>query len=171
MANISEAKGKLNCKVYTQTESEARDFLSNLREYLRFGEYAAFMSEIEISKDEDDVYLISTDFRGFGHWTFDENIQRWFEGSWAKSKSTKHFVNEIEKYRFAICFDFVDFECGFRVFYHEVAVVKHEARTPLDESDTSVESVESIDINKQNLIDNGYKEEVDYMFPEKAEEK
>ena len=115
MANISNANGKLNCKVYCETENEARYFLSNLREYLRFGEYAAFMSdEIEISKvnGENGIYLISTDFEGCGRWVFDENIQRWF-GSWSKSASTKRFVNEIERYRFDICFDFVDFECFF----------------------------------------------------------
>lgn len=175
MANVSDARGYLNFKVYCETENEARDFLLNMKNYLGYGEYAAFMSpadDIEISKDEDEngVYLISTNFEGFGRWTFDENIQRWFGGSWSKSESTKCFVNEIEKYRFDICFDFVDFECGLRTFYHEAAVVQHEAGTSLDESNTSVDSVESIDINKQNLIDNGYEEEVDCMFPKEENE-
>lgn len=173
MANISEAKGKLNFKVYCKRENEARNFLLNLEKYLGYGEYAAFMSdEIEIEKadGENGIYLISTDFEGCGRWVFDENIQHWF-GSWSKSASTKRFVNEIERYRFDICFDFVDFECGLRTFYHEAAIVKHEAGTPLNESNIRVESAEDIDINAQNLIDNGYEEEVDYMFPEKAEEK
>lgn len=158
MANVSSARGCLNCKVYAQTESEARNFLSNLDEYLRFGEYAAFMSPYEIKVGDENgvkIYSISTDFEGCGRWVFDENIQRWF-GSWSKSASTKRFVNEIERYRFDICFDFVDFGIGVPIFYHEVAIVQHEAKTPLDESVISVESVESIDINKQNLIDYGY---------------
>ena len=171
MANISSARGCLNFKVYAQAEDEARNFLSNLDEYLRFGEYAAFMSPYEIKVGDENgvkIYSISTDFEGCGRWVFDENIQRWF-GSWSKSASTKRFVNEIERYRFDICFDFVDFECGLRTFYHEAAVVQHEAGTPLDESNIRVECVEDIDINVQNLIDNGYEGEVDYLFPEKAE--
>jgi hypothetical protein len=56
------------------------------------------------------------------------------------------------------------------MFYHETAIVKHEAGKTLDESVISVESVESIDINKQNLIHYGYGGYVDDMFPEEAEE-
>lgn len=173
MANISDANGYLNFKVYCKTENEARNFLLNLKEYLGYGEYAAFMpavDEIEISKSEDEngVYLISTDFGGFGRWVFDANIQYWF-GQWSKQEAVKRFVNEIEKYKFEICFDFVDFEAGFEAFYCEVAIVQHKAGTPLDESDIRVES-EGIDINKQNLIDYGYEEYVDYMFPEEDEE-
>lgn len=172
MANISNANGELNCKVYAQTESEVHNFLSNLREYLRFGEHAAFMSdEIEISKvnGENGVYLISTNFEGFGRWVFDENIKYWFGGSWAKREPVKRFVSAIEKCRFTICFDFVDFECGFRAFYHESAIVQHKAGTPLDESDIRAES-EAIDINVQNLIDYGYEKEVDYMFSKEENE-
>lgn len=147
MANISEANGYLRCNIYVQTESEARNFLLNLDEYLRFGEHAAFMSPYEIKiKDENGVkiYSIFTDFRGFGHWTFDENIHRWF-GPWSKSGSTKRFVRAIEKYKFNICFDFADLEEGLGTFYHEVAVVDHKAETPLDESDIRVENVEGIE--------------------------
>lgn len=176
MANISEANGKLNFKVYCKRENEARNFLLNLGKYLEYGEHAAFMpsvNKIEILKDEDEdgVCLISTKFNGFGHWTFDENIKYWFGGAWSKREAIKRFVRAIEKYRFDICFDFVDFGIGATIFYHEIAIVQHEARTPLDESVISVESVESIDINKQNLIDYGYEEYVDDMFPEEAEEK
>lgn len=175
MANISNANGELNFKVYAQTENEARDFLLNMKNYLGYGEHVAFMpsaDDIEVSKGEDEngVYLISTNFEGFGRWVFDENIKYWFGGSWSKREPVKRFARAIEKYKFTIRFDFVDFECGFRVFYHEAAIVKHEAGTPLNESNIRVESVEDIDINAQNLIDNGYEEEVDYMFPKEENE-
>lgn len=173
MANISEAKGKLNFKVYCKRENEARNFLLNLEKYLGYGEYAAFMpsvNKIEILKDEDEngVCLVFTDFSGFGRWVFDENIKCWF-GAWSKREATKRFAKAIEKYRFDICFDFVDFEIGGQMFYHETAVIQHEAGTPLDESDISVEGVESIDINKQNLIHYGYDGYAEDMLPEKTE--
>lgn len=174
MANVSKAKGKLNCKVYCKRENEARNFLLHLEKYLGYGEYAAFMpsvNKIEILKDEDEngVCLVFTDFSGFGRWVFDENIKYWF-GSWSKQKAVKRFVRAIEKYRFEICFDFIDFEIGGQMFYHETTTVKHEAGVSLDESIISVDSVESIDINKQNLIHYGYDGYVDEIFPKKAEE-
>ena len=156
MANISTANGELTI-IAECDKKEFRKFQTALNEYLQRGEYGADFYETDKFQFENGKCETTVGFHGWGRWTFDENLRRFFI-AWAdyySANSNELNLKFLMPFSFKLIFDFVDYEEGQQLLYTEKASIEHKANAPWKETSFEVLSYEDIEFTADNLIDYG----------------
>ena len=158
MANMSSAYGNLTITV-KGNEQEFMKFADSLAIYFASGFYGASFDAPYLNDIQNVNGTCSTDvtFMGWGRWTFDENLRRFFN-SWAENSDCEA-LEKLKGISFKLVFDFVDCEEGMETLYTEKASIEHKANEPWEKSQYREIECETLAFTADNLIAYGMADE------------